>query len=99
MIRLSVSFYKLESAIDLAQEENDESTTQKRLLTTVLSLAQTHNLAQCDEGWDNEIAPRGFRDTHHCAYPFEQYAYRDMPDGTITTSPYYTDLNVLVTLK
>ena len=28
-----------------------------------------------------------------------EYRFRDMPEGTITTSPYYTDLNVLVTLK
>jgi ABC-type amino acid transport substrate-binding protein len=27
------------------------------------------------------------------------YKNRDMPEGTIITSPYYTDLNVLVTLK
>ena len=27
------------------------------------------------------------------------YRNRDMPEGTITTSPYYTDFNVLVTLK
>ena len=33
------------------------------------------------------------------SYPFEQYAYRDWPEGAIITVPYYTDLNVLVTLK
>ena len=29
----------------------------------------------------------------------EKYPQRDMPEGTITTAPYYTDLNVMVTLK
>jgi len=33
------------------------------------------------------------------SYPFAQYAYRDWPDGAIITLPYYTDMNVLVTLK
>ena len=27
------------------------------------------------------------------------YFHRDMPEGTVVTAPYYTDLNVLVTLK
>ena len=31
--------------------------------------------------------------------PREEYLQRDMPEGTIITAPYYTDLNVLVTLK
>ena len=31
--------------------------------------------------------------------PIGGYHLRDMPEGTITTSPYYTDMNVLVTLK
>ena len=30
---------------------------------------------------------------------FEEYWSRDMPEGTITTALYYTDMNVLVTLK
>ena len=29
----------------------------------------------------------------------DEYVQRDMPEGTIITAPYYTDLNVLVTLK
>ena len=29
----------------------------------------------------------------------EKYMQRDMPEGTVTTSPYYTDMDVLVTLK
>ena len=28
-----------------------------------------------------------------------EYRFRDMPEGTVITAPYYTDLNVLVTLK
>ena len=35
----------------------------------------------------------------HDSLPGEVFKFRDMPEGTITTSPYYTDLNVLVTLK
>ena len=31
--------------------------------------------------------------------PFENYDQRDRPEGTITTSPYYSDINVAVTLK
>ena len=31
--------------------------------------------------------------------PREEYLQRDMPEGTVITVPYYTDLNVLVTLK
>ena len=31
--------------------------------------------------------------------PFEEYWSRDMPEGTITTAPYYADVNVLITLK
>ena len=33
------------------------------------------------------------------SFPFEKYALRDMPEGTIATVPYYTDLNVLVVRK
>jgi ABC-type amino acid transport substrate-binding protein len=33
------------------------------------------------------------------ALPRKEYVLRDMPEGTVTTNPYYTDLNVLVTLK
>jgi ABC-type amino acid transport substrate-binding protein len=33
------------------------------------------------------------------AIPPSKYVSRDIPEGTITTAPYYTDLNVLVTLK
>ena len=33
------------------------------------------------------------------SFPFEEYAYRDTPEGTIVTVPYYTDLNVLVIRK
>ena len=29
----------------------------------------------------------------------DKYLHRDMPEGTVITAPYYTDLNVLVTLK
>ena len=29
----------------------------------------------------------------------DEYVQRDMPEGTIITAPYYTDVNVLVTLK
>ena len=28
-----------------------------------------------------------------------EHRYRDMPEGTITTAPYYADVNVLITLK
>ena len=31
--------------------------------------------------------------------PFEEYWSRDMPEGTITTALYYTDMNVSVILK
>ena len=31
--------------------------------------------------------------------PREEYSQRDMPEGTIVTAPYYTDMNVLVILK
>ena len=30
---------------------------------------------------------------------FEKYDQRDRPEGTIITDPYYTDFNVLVTMK
>ncbi len=35
----------------------------------------------------------------HEALPPGEHSYRDMPEGTITTAPYYSDMNVLVTLK
>ena len=35
----------------------------------------------------------------HDSLPKEAYLNRDRPEGTITTALYYTDLNVLVTLK
>ena len=31
--------------------------------------------------------------------PRDVFMKRDMPEGTVITVPYYTDLNVLVTLK
>ena len=31
--------------------------------------------------------------------PREENSQRDMPEGTIVTAPYYTDMNVLVILK
>ena len=33
------------------------------------------------------------------ALPNGEYRLKDMPEGTITTAPYYSDMNVLVTLK
>jgi ABC-type amino acid transport substrate-binding protein len=33
------------------------------------------------------------------ASPYGAYPKRDMPEGTVITAPYYTDLNVVVTLK
>ena len=33
------------------------------------------------------------------AFPNGVFKNRDIPEGTITTTPYYSDLNVLVTLK
>ena len=33
------------------------------------------------------------------AMPSGEHRYRDIPEGTITTAPYYSDMNVLVILK
>ena len=38
-------------------------------------------------------------DTLNETLPNEVFRNRDMPEGTVTTNPYYSDLNVLVTLK
>ena len=34
-----------------------------------------------------------------CTAKYLEYFQRDMPEGTVITAPYYSDLNVLVTLK
>lgn len=38
-------------------------------------------------------------DTLRESLPDGLYGNRDMPEGTVNTAPYYTDMNVLVTLK
>ena len=38
-------------------------------------------------------------DSVRSAVPREEYWKRDMPEGTVATAPYYTDLNVMVALK
>jgi glutamate racemase len=80
----------IEPAIKTSAQYRENSNV--LVMATPLTLKQEKIANQTDE--ENAIMQKLFG-----SLPREEYLQRDMPEGTVITVPYYTDLNVLVTLK